>query len=38
MLKDMRDSIERLGMQCKEKSLAVVSGPGTRGDDGCGAW
>ena len=29
MLKDMRDSIERLGMQCKEKRLAIVAGPYT---------
>ena len=27
ILKDMRDSIERLGMQCKEKRLAIVAGP-----------
>ena len=27
--KDMRDSVERLGMQYKEKSLAIVAGPYT---------
>ena len=27
--KDMRDSIERLGMQCEEKRLAIVAGPYT---------
>ena len=27
ILKDMTDSIDRLGMQWKEKSLAVVAGP-----------